>query len=438
MLQTEMATAASRAAERCSLMKVEVQRCQEEMEKQRMTIEALKRDRHCQSEREEELRQEVKVCQDKFFQKEQLLSSLQQELGSAQALAGEVVPLKHLCQQLQAERASLESKHREDLEQRAKATTALQAELARARVEVAELPALRDRAAEQERALQRLQKETASSSERLAALQAANSRLAEENRALSESVSRGQQRLDAELGQAREKHTRELECVRLEAEKAMASSRQEAEEAARKLEAMSNKYENTKVKVLEERQKFQEERQKLMAQVGAGGAPQRGCTTWILGQSTRDGAVPWGWHVGSVSLTSAGSAQVKLAQSPLSQGSAPTSSPSLSRGLSYGPGSPSPGVFAPTPSLFLSRGVILGPTFIKAQRKPRFLCSPTNPSLGLLGVGAGGVQTCGGKCPAHAMYSPFPFCSPQVEQLEVFQKEQAKQVTHIDCRLLKR
>ncbi|XP_048807360.1 LOW QUALITY PROTEIN: nuclear mitotic apparatus protein 1 [Lagopus muta] len=267
VLQTEMATAASRAAERCSLMKVEVQRCQEEMEKQRMTIEALKRDRHCQSEREEELRQEVKVCQDKFFQKEQLLSSLQQELGSAQALAGEVVPLKHLCQQLQAERASLESKHREDLEQRAKATNALQAELARARLEVAELPALRDRAAEQERALQRLQKEAASSSERLAALQAANSRLAEENRALNESVSRGQQRLDAELGQVREKHTRELECVRLEAEKAMANSRQEAEEAARKLEAMSNKYENAKVKVLEERQKFQEERQKLMAQV---------------------------------------------------------------------------------------------------------------------------------------------------------------------------
>ncbi|OXB78034.1 UNVERIFIED_CONTAM: hypothetical protein H355_013583, partial [Colinus virginianus] len=284
VLQTEMATAASRAAERCSLMKVEVQRCQEEMEKQRMTIEALKRDRHCQSEREEELRQEVKVCQDKFFQKEQLLSSLQQELGSAQALAGEVVPLKHLCQQLQAERASLESKHREDLEQRAKATSALQAELARARLEAAELPTLRDRAAEQERALQRLQKEVASSGERLAALQAANSRLAEENRTLSESTSRGQQRLDAELGQEREKHTRELERVRLEAER----SRQEAEETARKLEAMSNKYENTKGKVLEERQKFQEERQKLTAQVGAGGALLCGCMRWALGWSAGD------------------------------------------------------------------------------------------------------------------------------------------------------
>uniref|UniRef100_A0A8C0F185 Nuclear mitotic apparatus protein 1 n=1 Tax=Bubo bubo TaxID=30461 RepID=A0A8C0F185_BUBBB len=96
VLQTEMATAASRAAERCSLMKVEVQRCQEEMEKQRLTIEALKRDRHCQSEREDELRQEVKVCQDKCLQKEQLLTALQQELGSTQALAGELP----LCQGL--------------------------------------------------------------------------------------------------------------------------------------------------------------------------------------------------------------------------------------------------------------------------------------------------------------------------------------------------
>ncbi|XP_023800071.1 nuclear mitotic apparatus protein 1-like [Cyanistes caeruleus] len=108
VLQTEMATAASRAAERCSLMKVEVQRCQEEMEKQRMTIEALKRDRHCQSEREGELRQEAKVCQDKCLQKEQLLAALQQELDSARA-----------------ERVSLESRHRQDLEQRVKAMSTL-------------------------------------------------------------------------------------------------------------------------------------------------------------------------------------------------------------------------------------------------------------------------------------------------------------------------
>ncbi|KAL9866043.1 LOW QUALITY PROTEIN: nuclear mitotic apparatus protein 1 [Geothlypis trichas] len=137
VLQTEMATAASRAAERCSLMKVEVQRCQDEMEKQRMTIEALKRDRHSQSEREDELRQEAKVCQDKCLQKEQLLAALQQELDSARA--------RH---------ASLESQQRQDLEQRAKAVSTLQAELAQAKLEAAKVPSLREQLAGKERALQ--------------------------------------------------------------------------------------------------------------------------------------------------------------------------------------------------------------------------------------------------------------------------------------------
>ncbi|XP_054374578.1 LOW QUALITY PROTEIN: nuclear mitotic apparatus protein 1-like [Molothrus ater] len=137
VLQTEMATAASRAAERCSLMKVEVQRCQDELEKQRMTIEALKRDRHSQSEREDELWQEAKVCQDKCLQKEQLLAALQEELDSARA--------RH---------ASLESQQRQDLEQRAKAVSTLQAELAQAKLEAAEVRSLREQLAEKERALQ--------------------------------------------------------------------------------------------------------------------------------------------------------------------------------------------------------------------------------------------------------------------------------------------
>ncbi|XP_042648345.1 nuclear mitotic apparatus protein 1 isoform X2 [Tyto alba] len=267
VLQTEMATAASRAAERCSLMKVEVQRCQEEMEKQRVAIEALKRDRHCQTEREDELRQEVKVCQDKCLQKEQLLAALQQELGSAQALAGELPAVKHLCQQLQAERSSLESQHRQDLEQRAKALAALQAELARAKLEAAEAPSLRERSAEQERAVQRLQAEAAETAARLAGLQQANARLAEENRGLGESRRSGQQRLEAELGQARERHARELERLRSASEELVASSRQKAEEAARKMEAMSNEYESSKAAALEERRKLLEERQRLTAQV---------------------------------------------------------------------------------------------------------------------------------------------------------------------------
>ncbi|XP_027529470.1 nuclear mitotic apparatus protein 1-like isoform X1 [Neopelma chrysocephalum] len=264
VLQTEMATAASRAAERCSLMKVEVQRCQEEMEKQRMTIEALKRDRHCQSEREDELRQEAKVCQDKCQQKEQLLAALQQELDSAQALAGELPALKHLCQQLQAERASLENQHRQDLEQRMKATGALQAELAQAKQEAAEALSLRERSAEQDRAIQQLRAEAAKAAAQLAGLQQANARLAEENQGLSESRSQGRQQLEAELGQARERHVQELERLRAASEELVSASRKEAEEAAQKLEKMSKEYESSKAAALEERKKLLEERKKLL------------------------------------------------------------------------------------------------------------------------------------------------------------------------------
>ncbi|XP_063249734.1 nuclear mitotic apparatus protein 1 isoform X2 [Prinia subflava] len=250
VLQTEMATAASRAAERCSLMKVEVQRCQEEMEKQRMTIEALKRDRHCQSEREDELRQEAKVCQDKCLQKEQLLAALQQELDSAQA-----------------ERASLESQHHQDLEQRAKAMATLQAELAQAKLEVAEVPSLREQLAERDQAIQRLQAEAAEAGTQLAGLQQANARLAKENQGLSKSRSQGQQQLEAELGQARERHTKELEQLRAASEKLVTSSRQEAKEAVQKLEDLRKEYESSKAAALEERKKLLEAKQRLTTQV---------------------------------------------------------------------------------------------------------------------------------------------------------------------------
>ncbi|XP_059729786.1 nuclear mitotic apparatus protein 1 isoform X3 [Haemorhous mexicanus] len=250
VLQTEMATAASRAAERCSLMKVDVQRCQDEMEKQRMTIEALKRDRHSQSEREDELRQEAKVCQDKCLQKEQLLAALQQELDSTRA--------KH---------ASLESQHRQDLEQRAKAVSMLQAELAQAKLEAVEVPSLREQLAEKERAIQRLQADAAEAGAQLAGLQQANARLAEENQGLSKSRSQGQRQLEAELGQARERHRQELEQLRAASEKLVTSSRQEAKEVVQKLEDLSKEYESSKAAALEERKKLLEEKQRLTSQV---------------------------------------------------------------------------------------------------------------------------------------------------------------------------
>ncbi|XP_050771891.1 nuclear mitotic apparatus protein 1 isoform X2 [Gopherus flavomarginatus] len=267
MLQTETATAASRAAERCARMKAEVQAYQEETEKQRMSIEALKRELSSQGECQEELRQEVKAWQEKCFQKEQLLSPLQLELQNAQALVGELMPMKRLYQQQQTEQSSLESKHREELEKREKAASALEAELARAKLELAELLSLKGRFSEQDRAVQRLQGENASYAERLAVLQRANTQLMEENHVLREKSSQGQRMFDAELSQIKEKHCQEMEALKLESEKLVAGSQREAEDAVKKLEAMTNKYENAKVRVLEERQKFHEERQKLTTQV---------------------------------------------------------------------------------------------------------------------------------------------------------------------------
>ncbi|XP_067395170.1 nuclear mitotic apparatus protein 1 isoform X3 [Emydura macquarii macquarii] len=267
LLQSEMATAASRAAERCAIMKAEVQTYQEETEKQRASMEALKRELSSQGESQEELRREAKAWQEKCFQKEQFLSSVQLELTNAQALVGELMPVKRLYQQQQAEQSSLESKHREELEQRQKAASAVQAELARAKLELAELLSLRERVSERDHAVQRLQGENASYAERLAVLQRANTQLMEENRGLSERAGQGRQWFDAELSQVKEKHSQEMDALKGESEKLVAGSQREAENAVRKLEAMTNKYENAKVRVLEERQKFQEERQKLTTQV---------------------------------------------------------------------------------------------------------------------------------------------------------------------------
>ncbi|KAJ7320337.1 hypothetical protein JRQ81_019848 [Phrynocephalus forsythii] len=250
LLQSEMATAASRAAERCSSMKVEAQASQEQAEKMRASAEALRKELDAVSKREEELRRELKAWQEKGSQKDQLLSARQQELASAQALLGELMPVQGLYQQLQAERAAQESKLREEAEQAQKATGLLQAELTRAQRELSELLPLQERCREQERAAQQLQAENGSYAERLASLQRAHAQLAEENRLLSERSSHGLQRLDVELAQAKEKHAQQLEAAKAEAEKAVAASRREAEEAQKKLETMTGRYEEAKQKIL--------------------------------------------------------------------------------------------------------------------------------------------------------------------------------------------
>ncbi|XP_058401659.1 nuclear mitotic apparatus protein 1 isoform X1 [Diceros bicornis minor] len=267
LLQAETASNSARAAERSSALREEVQTLREEAEKQRVASESLRQELASQAERAEELGHELKAWQEKFFQKEQALSALQLEHTSTQALVSELLPAKHLCQQLQAEQAAAEKRHREELEQSKQAAGGLRAELMRAQRELGELVPLRQKVAEQERAAQQLRAEKASYAEQLSMLKKAHGLLAEENRGLGERASLGRQFLEVELDQAREKYGQELAAVRADAETRLAEMQREAQSTARELEVVTAKYEGAKVKVLEERQRFQEERQKLTAQV---------------------------------------------------------------------------------------------------------------------------------------------------------------------------
>ncbi|XP_030685423.1 nuclear mitotic apparatus protein 1 isoform X2 [Nomascus leucogenys] len=267
LLQAETASNSARAAERSSALREEVQSLREEAEKQRVASENLRQELTSQAERAEELGQELKAWQEKFFQKEQALSTLQLEHTSTQALVSELLPAKHLCQQLQAEQAAAEKRHREELEQSKQAAGGLRAELLRAQRELGELIPLRQKVAEQERTAQQLRAEKASYAEQLSMLKKAHGLLAEENRGLGERANLGRQFLEVELDQAREKYVQELAAVRADAETHLAEVQREAQSTARELEVMTAKYEGAKVKVLEERQRFQEERQKLTAQV---------------------------------------------------------------------------------------------------------------------------------------------------------------------------
>ncbi|XP_036760130.2 nuclear mitotic apparatus protein 1 isoform X2 [Manis pentadactyla] len=267
LLQVETASSSARAAERSSALREEVQTLREEAEKQRVASESLRQELASQAERAEELGQELKAWQEKFFQKEQALSALQLEHTSTQALVSELLPAKHLCQQLQAEQAAAEKHHREELEQSKQAAGGLRAELMRAQRELGELVPLRQKVAEQERAAQQLRAEKASYAEQLSMLKKAHGLLAEENRGLGEQANLGRQFLEVELDQAREKYGQEVAAVRADAEARLAEMQREAQSTSRELEVMTAKYEGAKVKVLEERQRFQEERQKLTAQV---------------------------------------------------------------------------------------------------------------------------------------------------------------------------
>ncbi|XP_070605477.1 nuclear mitotic apparatus protein 1 isoform X4 [Erythrolamprus reginae] len=267
LLQSEMATAASRAAERCSAMKAEAQNSQEQAEKLRLSVESLKKELGGLAKREEALGQEMKAWQEKASQKEQVLAGQQQELAGAQALIGELMPLKGLCQELQASQASQGDKHRAEVEQLQKTTGLLQEELSRAKQGLSEASSAKDRLLQQEQLLQQLQAENGGYAERLEALQRSHTQLAEEKKELAEKAAQGQHSLDVELAQAKQKHVLELEAARLDSEKRVAGSKQEAEEAQKKLEAMVKTYEDTKHQLAAQAEKLEKHQREQAKQV---------------------------------------------------------------------------------------------------------------------------------------------------------------------------
>nr|XP_033804927.1 nuclear mitotic apparatus protein 1 isoform X2 [Geotrypetes seraphini] len=270
MFQAEVASSASQAMEKSwatEMLKTEVQNFQEETAKQRITIEELKKELNTQKELKINFHQEIKTWQEKCAKKEELASSVQQELTNAQALIRELMVVKSLYQEQQADRSLMESKHQKELEQWHKIEEVLKTELERAKLELGELHSLRERYSKQEDLMKSLQTTNANYDLQVLELKEANSRLLGDNQNLCEQSSQGAKKYEDELTKCKEMHAQKLEALKLEQEKLISDRKGEVEDITKKLEAITNKYENAKVKVHEERQKFQEERHKLVSQV---------------------------------------------------------------------------------------------------------------------------------------------------------------------------
>ncbi|XP_066555751.1 nuclear mitotic apparatus protein 1 isoform X2 [Amia ocellicauda] len=184
------------------------------------------------------------------------LCDLQQELTNAQALIGELMPTKRKCQQQQAELCLAQAKHQEELEQRDRTAATLDNELQQAKDEISVLRPLKDLIAEQELSLQKLQKENMTYREQVCKLQQANSQLTSENLEMCS---------DAEVAMREVVHTQELEKIKGEHQRQIASLKEKVRETCEKYRSIEE--EDTKQKVLDDRQKFQEERKKLIVQV---------------------------------------------------------------------------------------------------------------------------------------------------------------------------
>ncbi|XP_041089095.1 nuclear mitotic apparatus protein 1 isoform X2 [Polyodon spathula] len=262
-LRTEALVVSSLFSEReqtVEMLQKELSSLQKELEKRAVEGDALKKE-------DTEKPFNVKLESDLASQSEGELTSLRQELTNAQALIGELMQSKRQCQQQQSELCLLQTRHQEELEQRERIMTTLEDELQQAKDELHILRPLREKINEQACSLLKLQAENSTYKEQVCKLQHANSQLTSESLEICSDSTQGIRRFDAEMAKAREGHSLELEKLRAEHQRQLANHKVEAQDFKNGLDAMTRKYEKAKLKMLDDRQKFQEERQKLATQL---------------------------------------------------------------------------------------------------------------------------------------------------------------------------
>ncbi|KAM8976117.1 LOW QUALITY PROTEIN: nuclear mitotic apparatus protein 1 [Pelodytes ibericus] len=248
-------------------LKAEALIIREQSDKQSLSVEGLNSTLSSQNEKIEDLEQDVQSWKEKCTQKEEQMSRLQQQLSNSQSQLEEVASLKRSYQEMKAERAALEEKYREELGKHQKKAEHLQAELEKSKGEMAELLALKDTLSQQELDLQNLRAEKTGYLKQITDLQKANVQLVGDNKTLSQASDQGAKSWEAELSKIKEQHTQEMHTLRVQYEKAVGEGKEQVQDLSQKLEAVSSKYDRTKTRVMEERQRFQDEKQKLLVQV---------------------------------------------------------------------------------------------------------------------------------------------------------------------------
>ncbi|XP_075448928.1 nuclear mitotic apparatus protein 1 isoform X3 [Ascaphus truei] len=270
ILQSEVEVASKELHEKkgaIESLRTEALSFREDADKQRVSVEELRKELSSQKELTDGLQQDIKSWQGRCDQKEGQMSSLQQQLSSSQSLLEELASLKSSYQEVQADRALVEEKHKEELGKQQRIVEHWQAELERNKAEIAELLSLKEKLSQQELALQSLQTEKSGYLIQISQFQQMNSQLAGENQSLSQVSNQGVKKLEAELSKITEKHSEELESLRLQYEKVVFEGKEQVQDLSQKLEGVTSKYDHAKSKVLDETQKFLEEKQKLLLQV---------------------------------------------------------------------------------------------------------------------------------------------------------------------------